>query len=615
MTTKIYTITYNWSKKIAVKIGITRIHFPGLHGILLRFSGVNLSLLSRVMSSRLSRGTYNGGLLSTEAGTLARVVADATITLAGFLGESPNYKFLHQATSAPPISYYDYIIIGGGTAGCPLATTLSQKATVLLLERGGSPYGNPNITDLAAFGKALSDLSPSSPSQRFISEEGVINARARVLGGGSCLNAGFYTRADSQYVRAAGWDGRLVNESYGWVEKMVAFEPPILRWQAAVRDGLLEAGVSPYNGFTYDHLLGTKVGGTIFDGDGRRHTAADLLRFANPKGLTAKKVIIIGLTGKKRPLAHGVVFRDASGIKHRAYLNSGPKNEIIISAGALGSPQLLMLSGIGPSDHLKAHNISVVLDQPLVGQGMSDNPMNAIFVPSPSPVEVSLIQVVGITQFGSYIEAASGEPFVAMPAEKDFGMFSPKIGQLSTLPPKQRTPEALSQAIESMKALDPAVFRGGFILEKILGPISTGHLALKTKSPHDNPTVTFNYFKDPQDLARCVHGLKVIETVIESKAFSPFRYDYLSLPILLNMTASTPVNLLPKHANVSTSLEQFCKDTVMTIWHYHGGCQVGRVVDADYRVVGVDGLRVVDGSTFIYSPGTNPQATVMMLGR
>ncbi|GFQ04310.1 protein hothead, partial [Phtheirospermum japonicum] len=364
--------------------------------------------------------------------------------------------------------------------------------------------------------------------------------------------------------------------------------------ESAVRDGLLQADVSPYNGFTYDHLVGTKIGGTIFDGDGRRHTAADLLKYADPKGITVMlhasvHKILFRIKGQKRPLAHGVVFRDAAGNKHRAYLNPGPMNEIIVSAGALGSPQLLMLSGVGPADHLKAHNITVVLDQPLVGQGMSDNPMNAIFIPSPNPVEVSLIQVVGITRFGSFIEAASGENFAAGTTQRDFGMFSPKIGQLSTVPPKQRSPEALAQAIKAMEALEPTVFRGGFILEKIMGPISTGHLELRNKNPNDNPSVTFNYFKDPEDLAR--------------------------FPLLLNMTASAPVNLLPRHANVSTSLEQFCKDTVMTIWHYHGGCQVGRVVDSDYHVLGVDALRVIDGSTFNYSPGTNPQATVMMLGR
>lgn len=167
---------------------------------------------------------------------------------------------MRNATSAPATSYYDYIIVGGGTSGCPLAATLSQNANVLLLERGGSPYGNDNITYLSAFGQALSDLSPTSPSQRFISEDGVISARGRVLGGGSCLNAGFYTRAATSYVAGAGWDGRLANESYDWVERVVAFQPPMLEWQSAVRAGLVEAGVVPDNGFTYDHLPGTKVG-------------------------------------------------------------------------------------------------------------------------------------------------------------------------------------------------------------------------------------------------------------------------------------------------------------------------------------------------------------------
>ncbi|GMY30194.1 protein HOTHEAD [Fagus crenata] len=532
-----------------------------------------------------------------------------------------NYTFVHNATSAPPISYYDYIIVGGGTAGCPLAATLSQNYSVLLLERGGSPYGNVNITNVEAFGAALSDLSPTSPSQRFISEDGVINARARVLGGGTCLNAGFYTRAAPYYVREVGWDGRLVNESYEWVERVVAFEPPMKQWQSAVRDGLLEAGVLPYNGFTYDHMYGTKVGGTIFDQDGHRHTAADLLQYANPNGLTVLlhapvHKILFRIKGKARPMAHGVVFRDASGVKHRAYLRREPKNEIIITAGALGSPQILMLSGVGPADQLKAHNITLVLDQPFVGQGMSDNPMNSIFIPSPAPVELSLIQVVGITQFGSYIEAASGANFAGgSRTTRNFGMFSPKIGQLSTVPPKERTPEALAKAVELEENLEEAAFRGGFILEKIMGPLSRGHLELLTRNPNDNPSVTFNYFKEPQDLQRCVQGISTIEKVIESKAFSKFRYDYLTLPALLNMTASSPINLLPKHANASTSLEQYCKDTVMTIWHYHGGCQVGKVVDHDYKVLGVDALRVIDGSTFNYSPGTNPQATVMMLGR
>ncbi|CAO2827207.1 unnamed protein product [Amaranthus hypochondriacus] len=536
---------------------------------------------------------------------------------------APNYSFLHNATTAPPTSYWDYIIIGGGTSGCPLAATLSRNATVLLLERGGSPYGNSNITLLSAFGSALSDLSDTSPSQRFISEDGVINARARVLGGGSCLNAGFYSRASPAQVEESGWDPRLANESYHWVEEVVAFQPPMRQWQSAVRDGLIQAGIVPFNGFTFDHINGTKIGGTIFDSDGNRHTAADLLQYADPNRInvllhaTVSK-ILFKTTGMEKPKARGVVFTDSLGFKHRAYLTQGPKSEVILSAGALGSPQLLMLSGVGPAEHLKAHNITLVLDQPNVGQGMSDNPMNAIYIPSPLPVEVSLIQVVGITPFGSYIEAASGENFAASSSghrARDFGMLSPKIGQLSTVPPKERTAEALAQAIEKMSTLPDIAFQGGFLLEKTMGPSSKGHLELRNRDPNANPSVTFNYFQEAEDLQRCVQGLQTIENVITSQAFGRFKYQNMPVETLLNMTESGSVNLLPHHANVSVSLQQFCKDTVMTIWHYHGGNLVGRVLDSDYKVMGINALRVIDGSTFHFSPGTNPQATVMMLGR
>lgn len=93
---------------------------------------------------------------------------------------------------------YDYIVVGGGTAGCPLAATLSQNFSVLLLERGGVPFSNVNVSFLENFHIALADISPTSASQAFVSTDGVINARARVLGGGTGINAGFYTRASSR---------------------------------------------------------------------------------------------------------------------------------------------------------------------------------------------------------------------------------------------------------------------------------------------------------------------------------------------------------------------------------------------------------------------------------
>ncbi|KAL6633781.1 hypothetical protein ACP70R_026452 [Stipagrostis hirtigluma subsp. patula] len=564
-------------------------------------------------------------LISTQAQTMAvfAVASFFALLCMAQQARAVNYTFMREAVQAPTVAYYDYIVIGGGTAGCPLAATLSERSRVLLLERGGSPYDDDRVLNMAHFSDVLADTSASSPSQRFVSEDGVINSRPRVLGGGSCINAGFFTRAGAGYVRAVGWDPREVAAAYRWVEDVVAFQPALGPWQAAVRRGLLETGVLPDNGFTYDHIPGTKVGGSIFDAEGRRHTAADLLRYSNPDGidvfLHARVArILFGYRGTKL-VARGVVYRDSQGNPHVAYLNRGAANEVILSAGALGSPQQLMLSGIGPAEHLRSLGIEVLLDLPGVGQGMSDNPMNAIYVPSPSPVEVSLIQVVGITRFGSYIEGASGSNWNTNPSPgaggRNFGMFSPQTGQLATVPPKQRTPEAIARAVEAMSQVPDAALRGGFILEKVMGPQSTGHLALRNLDPDDNPSVRFNYFAHPDDLRRCVAGISAIERVIRSRAFSRFTYPNFAFPAMLNVTADFPVNLMYRRGGDPRALEQFCRDTVVTIWHYHGGCQVGRVVDRDYKVLGVDALRVIDGSTFNASPGTNPQATVMMLGR
>ncbi|CAL9043654.1 unnamed protein product, partial [Musa banksii] len=308
----------------------------------------------------------------------------------------------------------DYIIIGGGTAGCPLAATPSHDSDVLVLERGGSPYGNSNISNLASFIRNLADVSrPTWPTQHFVSEDGVINARARVLGGGTCINAGFYSRASGQEVREMGLDAELAEESYRLVEDVVAFEPQLSEWTSALKDGLLETGVTPYNGFTYEHSIGTKAGGTPFDHYGHRHTAADLLEHADPNSLTVLlratvQRILFRKRGGQTPQAYGVLYSDEMGGMHEAYVKDGSAGEIILSAGALGSPQLLMLSGVGPSEHLRSFGIEVVLEQPMIGRGMSDNPMNIITVPSQQPVEISSIQVAGITHSGNYIESFTG---------------------------------------------------------------------------------------------------------------------------------------------------------------------------------------------------------------
>ncbi|GAA0165848.1 hypothetical protein LIER_21144 [Lithospermum erythrorhizon] len=530
-------------------------------------------------------------LWSSSYGFLILVVALICLPNAHSLQSNSYMGFVSNATEFKSEEYYDYIIVGGGTAGCPLAATLSENYKVLVLERGGVPHGVRNLMTPEGFLTVLTDVDThDSPVQSFTSEEGIPNARGRILGGSSAINAGFYSRADQEFYRKSliEWDFREVNQSYKWVENAIVFRPELKSWQSAIRDGLLEAGVGPYNDFSLDHVVGTKVGGSTFDTNGRRYSAVDLLNYANPANIkvvvhaSVERILLASSSDYSGPqqAAIGVVFCDRLRRYHHAMVRKG--GEVLLSAGSLGTPQLLLLSGIGPRPYLSSWGIPVARHLPYVGQFMYDNPRNGISIVPPIPVNHSLIQVVGITNSGSYLEAASSRiPFASL---NPFFVGAPS---------------------------SPIYLTVATLMEKIIEPLSAGTLRLASTDVSVNPLVRFNYFSNPTDIQRCVNGTRIIGDVLRSRSFQDFRF-----PQLFGGTDFRFVGpALPTDQSDDSLMEDFCRRTVNTIWHYHGGCLVGKVVDADLRVIGIESLRVVDGSVFSISPGTNPQASVLMLGR
>ena len=160
----------------------------------------------------------------------------------------------------------------------------------------------------------------------------------------------------------------------------------------------------------------------------------------------------------------------------------------------------------------------------------------------------------------------------------------------------------------------------GTILQKIWGPLSWGMLRLDSSSVDDNPRVQFNYFGDLGDLATCELGVRTVLNTASASSLASLQYTDESIPEQLRavrdaVQSTWPTRDFGNYTQDSINIRQWCLDSVTTIWHYHGGCLAGDVVEQDYRVIGVQSLRVIDGSTFWRSPGTNPQATVMMLGR
>ncbi|XP_022965669.1 (R)-mandelonitrile lyase 1-like [Cucurbita maxima] len=494
-------------------------------------------------------------------------------------------KLVHDATDIPENEEYDYIIIGGGTAGCPLAATLSSKFSVLLLERGSDPNKYPSVlNEQGLLNVFVEEDDGENPFQRFVSENGVEIIRGRVLGGGSMVNAGFYSRGHREFFESAGvdWDMELVEKGYEWVEETVVSRPRLSAWQGAFRRALLEGGVGPDNGFDLRHLVGTKTGGSIFDEDGNRHGAVELLNGVEPGNLkvavraTVQKIIFSDLS------AIGVSYSDSEGKTHTAFIRK--KGEIILSAGAIGSPQLLLLSGVGPKSHLSSLKLPVVLHQPHVGEFMSDNPRFSAAVVLPFPLVASSAQVVGILDGNIHLQTfASPAPFFILPT---FGLLPPQ----STL-------------------INPSL---ALLIGKFSDVLSKGSLHLNSSTDvKNNPIVRFNYYTNPNDLAQCVRGLRKVGDFLKTRTMEEIKtqdlegnkgFQFLGPP-------------LPENLSDNSSVQEYCKETVTTYWHYHGGCLVGKVVDRNYRVIGIKNLRVVDGSTFSVSPGTNPMATLMMLGR
>ncbi|XP_008232763.1 PREDICTED: (R)-mandelonitrile lyase 2-like isoform X1 [Prunus mume] len=144
------------------------------------------------------------------------------------------------------------------------------------------------------------------------------------------------------------------------------------------------------------------------------------------------------------------------------------------------------------------------------------------------------------------------------------------------------------------------------------GTLSHGTVTLQSTSDvRVAPNVTFNYYSNSTDLAHCVSGMKKIGEFLSSDALKPYKvedlpaiegFDILGIP-------------LPENQTDDAAFETFCQEAVASYWHYHGGCLVGEVLDDDFRVTGINALRVVDGSTFPSTPASHPQGFYLMLGR
>jgi choline dehydrogenase len=509
---------------------------------------------------------------------------------------------------------YDYVIVGAGSAGCALANRLSEdpSTSVLLLEAGGTDEAQ-EIHIPAAFSslfKSPIDWANETEPQEHLNNRKLYWPRGKVLGGSSSINAMIYMRGNRRdYDQWAA----LGNEGWSYADVLPYFKKseneergaseyhgsggPLnvadLRTINPLSSAFVEAGVEAGLPLTKD-FNGAEQDGVGFyqvtQKQGMRYSAA--VAYLHP---------VLGranLTVQTSALVTGLLFEGTRAVGV-SYMQNGEKQqvkvnkEVLLSGGAINSPQILLLSGVGPADHLKALNIPVVADLPGVGQNLQDHPAIVVLYASTQPISLAHAQTAENLQ--DFIENKMG-PLTSNVAEA--GAFIRTQANLP-MPDVQYhfTPVYYLNHGFTVPEGD-----GYTIAPCVLHPQSRGYIALRSTNPAQAPIIQPNYFADESDMQVLVEGVKVARKLGETRAFAAFR-DRETHP--------------GSQAQSDQEIAEYIRNHVETLYHPVGTCKMGNdpmaVVDAHLRVRGVEGLRVIDASIMPTLVGGNTNAPTIMI--
>ncbi|MDE2911664.1 MAG: choline dehydrogenase [Paracoccaceae bacterium] len=526
-------------------------------------------------------------------------------------------------------SSYDFIIIGAGSAGSVVANRLSTDArsSVLLIEAGGydrNPLVRLPMLMGRLFNSGMYNWNYHTEPVPNLNGRSLYWPRGKVLGGSSTINGMIYVRGNRHdfdrwaQMGLSGWSyddvlpAFLRSESH--VQRSDAFHSQSgdltvcrARGNNPLFDVFLEAGRQAGYPMTDDFNGRQQEGFGRFDfniKDGKRWSAASAFlqpvrRRPNLSIATRALVRRLQITGD---CVNGVEF-----VQGQTTRTVRAEREVILCAGTVNSPQILMLSGIGPAEELRRHRIPVAMDLPGVGQNLQDHVDCVVAYECRQPVtlykDLRADRLLASVARGLILGEGTATTFpyeAGAFLKTQPGLLAPDI-QLTFMPALERTANLY---LPNPFRRRPAEAVHGFSIR--VGPLipdSLGHIALRSPDPNDPPQIHPNYLGSEVDRKRLLSGIRIVRDVIGQPAFDRFRGRELH-----------------PGAELSTDedLASWLKSAAMTTFHPVGTCKMGTdpmaVVDGRLRVRGLKGLRIADASVMPVITSGNTHAPTVMIG-